>query len=71
MKATELRERNDAELSQLENQLREQLLRLNVAKATQRANNTARFSSLRRDIARIKTIQRERQLGIGAQEAQS
>ena len=69
MKATELRERNDAELSQLENQLREQLLRLNVAKATQRASNTAQFSALRRDIARIKTILRERSLGVEGKQA--
>ena len=71
MKPSELRERTDDELSALENQLREQILRLNVAKATQRANDTARFSSLRRDIARIKTIQRERQLGVAGKEAQS
>ncbi|MBK8261829.1 MAG: 50S ribosomal protein L29 [Nannocystis sp.] len=75
MKATEIRERSDADLNALEIQLREQLLRLNVAKATQRAHDTARFGRIRRDIARIKTIQRERKLGIGAervsQEAQS
>ena len=64
MKSTEIREKSDAELAELEIQIREQLLQLHVAKATQRANNVAHFSSLRRDIARIYTIMRERELGI-------
>lgn len=74
MKSTELREKSDADLAELETQIREQLLQLNVAKATQRANNVAHFSSLRRDIARIKTIQSERKRGIttkAAEETQS
>lgn len=64
MKALELREKTDEQLAELEGQLRDKLVRLSVAKATQRATNTAQFSALRRDIARIKTVQRERQLGI-------
>ena len=64
MKALELREKNDEQLAELEGQLRDKLVRLSVAKATQRATNTAQFSALRRDIARIRTIQRERKLGI-------
>ena len=71
MKASELRERNETELGELEAQLRDQLLRLSVAKATQRATNLAQFSRLRRDIARIKTIQRERELGIGQSKKES
>lgn len=74
MKSTELREKSDADLAELETQIREQLLQLHVAKATQRANNVAHFSSLRRDIARIKTIQGERKRGIttkAAEETQS
>lgn len=71
MKASELRERNETELGELEDQLRDQLLRLSVAKATQRATNLAQFSRLRRDIARIKTIQRERELGIGQSKKES
>ena len=64
MKALELREKSTEQLAELEGQLRDKLVRLSVAKATQRATNTAQFSALRRDIARIKTIQRERKLGI-------
>ena len=64
MNSTEIREKSDSELAELETQIREQLLQLHVAKATQRANNVAHFKGLRRDIARIKTIQSERKRGI-------
>lgn len=64
MKALELREKTDSELQELEIQLRDRLVRLNVAKATQRATNTAQFGALRRDIARIKTVLHERAQGI-------
>lgn len=69
MKALELREKTSEQLAELEGQLRDKLVRLSVAKATQRANNTAQFSALRRDIARIKTVLRERQLGIEGKQA--
>lgn len=64
MKALELREKTNEELAELELQLRDKLVRLNVAKATQRATNTAQFSALRRDIARIKTVLHERARGL-------
>ena len=64
MKPSELRDRTDEELGELESELRDQLVKLNVARATQRARNTAQFSRIRRDIARIKTILRERELHI-------
>jgi large subunit ribosomal protein L29 len=64
MKPSELRDRTDEELNELESELRDQLVKLNVARATQRARNTAQFSRIRRDIARIKTILRERELHI-------
>lgn len=61
---SELRDKSDEELTELEKELRDQLVKLNVARATQRARNTAQFSRIRKDIARVKTILRERQLGI-------
>lgn len=64
MKIAEIRERSETELQELERELRERLVRLSVAKATQRLTNTAQFSQVRRDIARIKTVQNERVLGI-------
>jgi large subunit ribosomal protein L29 len=69
VKALEIREKTSEQLAELEGQLRDKLVRLSVAKATQRANNTAQFSALRRDIARIKTVLRERQLGIEGKQA--
>ncbi len=69
MKALELREKTSEQLNELEGQLRDKLVRLNVAKATQRASNTAQFSALRHDIARIKTILRERTLGVEGKQA--
>ena len=64
MKIAEIRERSNAELVELERELRDKLVRLSVAKATQRLTNTAQFSHIRRDIARVKTVQHERVLGL-------
>lgn len=64
MKTSELREKSAEQLAELENSLRDQLIRLGVLKATQRSSNTAQFGEVRRDIARIKTIVRERELGV-------
>lgn len=66
MKPSEIRDKNDEELVGLEKELRDQLVKLGVARATQRLKNTAQLAKIKRDIARIKTIQRERALGIGA-----
>ena len=72
MKISEIRERTNEELVELEKDLRDRLIRLQIAKATQRSNNTSLFSSTRREIARIKTIQAERKLGLtDAEEAKS
>lgn len=67
MKTSELREKSADELVELEKSLRDQLIRLGVLKATQRPTNSAQFSALRRDIARIKTVARERELAAGKQ----
>jgi ribosomal protein L29 len=39
-------------------------VKLSVAKATQRANNTATFQRIKKDIARVLTIKREREMGL-------
>jgi large subunit ribosomal protein L29 len=69
VKTSELREKSAEQLAELENQLRDQLIRLGVLKATQRSSNTAQFGEVRRDIARIKTIVRERELGVDGKQA--
>jgi large subunit ribosomal protein L29 len=65
VKPSEIRDKSDDELRELEGELRDQLVKLSVAKATQRAHNTAQFSRIKKDIARVKTILRERELGLG------
>ncbi len=64
MKPSELRDKNTEELEALETELRGQLVKLRVSQATNRAVSTAQFGRIRRDIARIKTIQSERALGL-------
>jgi large subunit ribosomal protein L29 len=64
MKTSELRDKTEAELIELESSLRNRLLKLQIARATSRATNTAEFPRVRRDIAQIKTILHERATGI-------
>jgi large subunit ribosomal protein L29 len=66
VKTSEIRDKNAEELAQLENDLRDQLVKLSVAKATQRATNTAQFQRIKKDIARVLTVQRERQMRLSA-----
>ncbi len=65
MKPSELRDKSDDELKTLEKDLRDQLVKLGIARATQRMRNHSQLGKIKRDIARIKTIVRERELGQG------
>jgi large subunit ribosomal protein L29 len=60
VKPSEIRDKSDEELATLEKSLRDQLVKLSIAKATQRMRNSAQLGRIKRDIARIKTIQTER-----------
>jgi large subunit ribosomal protein L29 len=62
MKASELRELTDEELRQRGQELVEELFNLRFQLATGQIENVGRISAVRRDMARVKTIQRERQL---------
>jgi large subunit ribosomal protein L29 len=64
MKPSELRDKSDEELVELAKSMKEQLIRMRIAVATQRRVNTSQFSRIRRDIARIETIRSERKLGL-------
>jgi large subunit ribosomal protein L29 len=59
-KARELRERADDELAQKLAELTEERFRLEFRSATESIENPIRFRALRREIARIQTILRER-----------
>lgn len=64
MKTSELRDKNDEELRELEGELRDKLIKIQVARATQRSTDTAQIPRIKKDIARIKTILHERKLGL-------
>lgn len=63
MKAKELRMLSDGELLEKEKLLREELFNLKFQHATGQLENVMRIPQIKRDIARIKTILRERELG--------
>lgn len=62
MKANELRNLDDAKLNELVEDSYKELFNLRFQKVTGKLTNTSRFRQVRRDIARIKTILREREL---------
>jgi large subunit ribosomal protein L29 len=65
LKAEELRELTESELDGRLADLKEELFNLRFQAVTGQLDNPARFRLVRRDIARIKTVMRERQLGVG------
>ena len=60
MKASELRQKNDEDLGKELLDLRKAQFSLRMQLATQQLSNTSQLGKLRKDIARIKTIQQER-----------
>ena len=65
MKGSELRELSADELQQRGQELAEELFNLRFQLATSQIENVGRIKTVRREIARVKTIQRERQLLSG------
>ncbi len=61
-KASEYRQMSDEQLTHELRQLIEELFRLTVQAATERLDAPSNLRKIRRDIARVKTIQRERGL---------
>jgi len=64
VKTRELRAKSDEELRQSLGELRREALNLRFQKETEEFRNKARFSNIRRDVAKILTILRERELGL-------
>lgn len=60
MKAKELREKNVAELDKELLDLRKAQFGLRMQVATQQLTNTSQIGKVRKDIARLKTVQREK-----------
>ncbi len=64
MKARELRELSIPELKEKLKELREELLNLRFQKSINQLENPMRIRQVKRDIARILTILREKELNI-------
>ncbi len=64
MKAKELREMSNEELHRQLDELKEELFNLRFQLTIGQLDNPMRVRQVRKDIARIKTILRERELGI-------
>ncbi len=62
MEPKDLRENSDEELVVKERELKESLFLLRLRHKTNQLESSARLAQTRRDIARIKTIQRAREL---------
>ncbi|BAT72214.1 large subunit ribosomal protein L29 [Thermosulfidibacter takaii ABI70S6] len=64
MKAAELRALSVAELRQKEKEIRKELMELRFQKSIGRLDNPAKYRQLKRDLARVLTVIREKELGI-------
>ncbi len=62
MKPSELHDMTDIELAQRLNELYQERFNLRFQMASKQLENTGRIKSVRREIAQILTIQREREL---------
>jgi large subunit ribosomal protein L29 len=65
VKVKELRAKTDTELQAEVGALKDELFNLRFQLATGQLENPMRIREVRKEIARVKTIQRERELGIG------
>jgi large subunit ribosomal protein L29 len=65
MKVNEIRQMTDQELNHELLDLKNELFNLRFQLSTGQLDNPMRIKAVRKDIARVKTIIRERELGIG------
>ena len=61
MKASEIRKMSEAELNEKLASLKKDLFFLRMQHATNHLDNPVKISAVRRDIARVKTVLREKQ----------
>ena len=64
MKASEIREKTQAELEQELVELKSELFKLRFQLATNQLDNPMKLKEVKKSIARVKTVMRERELGI-------
>jgi len=65
LKTAEIRELPSEELQTRLGEVKEELFNLRFQHATGQLENYSRLGQLRKDVARLRSIQRERELGIG------
>lgn len=65
MKASDIRNLTTAEIEQKVAAFKEELFNLRFQLATGQLDNPTRIRTVRKEIARAKTVLRERELGIG------
>ncbi|MDD4296447.1 MAG: 50S ribosomal protein L29 [Ruminiclostridium sp.] len=64
MKTNDLRDKNMNELTQELQELKNELFKLRFQYATNQLDNPMRLKNVKKDIARVKTVIREMELGI-------
>ncbi|MBP7176655.1 MAG: 50S ribosomal protein L29 [Thermoclostridium sp.] len=64
MKTNELRDKNMTELTQELQELKSELFKLRFQHATNQLDNPIKLKNVKKDIARVKTVIREIELGI-------
>ena len=64
MKASEIREMNTAELTKKLGELKAELFNLRFQHAINQLENPMRIKAVKKDIARVKTIQRARESSV-------
>lgn len=64
MKPAETRELSGDELKKKERDVKEELFNLEVQLSTRQTTNVSRVKKLKRDLARVLTVMKERELGI-------
>lgn len=64
LKTNKLREKGDEELYELDRDLTEDYFKLRFQHTTGQMENPSKLTLIRKDIARVKTIIRERKLGL-------
>lgn len=67
MKANKMREMTNEELDVRERELKTELFNLRFQLATGQLNNPQRIKECKKDIARVKTLIRERELKVAAE----
>lgn len=71
MRASELRDLGRTELDEKLDELKAELFNLRFQNATGQLDNPRRLGEVRKDIARVKTVRRERELGASDGDEQS